>query len=302
LPDIRREALSSSLLRVYGTEKDMELWNQLPPLFHTETFVRPKPESEVVSTMKINNAPLKEPLIMTRSFQNKKSVAVMGYGIYRWKLLGYAAETANDRSEAIDMFDVFFKNAFRWMSVNQNNKNVRIRTNKKLYSNGESVEFIAQVYDASFNPVDNASVTVKINGGSDTRELVLNSLGSGRYTANADGLPEGDYFFSGDATSNGNKLGTDNGRFSIGSAVAEYQNLRMNSQLLQNISDRTGGQFYTPETVASMLSDIKKHIGWRERSITVKNEFALWSYPWLIGIALLALSLEWFFRKRYAML
>lgn len=302
LPDIRHEAASSSLLRVYGNEKDMELWNKLPPLYHTETFVRPKPETEVISTMKINNAPLKEPLIMTRSFKNSKSVAVTGYGIYRWKLMGYAAEASNDRSDAIDLFDVFFKNAFRWLSVNQNNKNVRIRTNKKLYSNGESVEFLAQVYDAAFNPVDNATVSVKISGAGDGRDLVLNFLSSGRYSARADGLPEGEYYFSGTATVGGNKLGADNGRFSIGAAVAEYQNLKMNSQLLQSLAERTGGRFYLPESVQSLMSDIARHNGWRDRSVTAKTESPLWNYPWMIGLAILMLSIEWFLRKRYAMM
>ncbi|MCL5991295.1 MAG: hypothetical protein M1419_04260 [Bacteroidetes bacterium] len=65
VPDVKPEYASNPLLRVTGKDTDIDLWNQLPPVFRTETFVKVKPESEIVSGLKVNNAPLKEPLILT---------------------------------------------------------------------------------------------------------------------------------------------------------------------------------------------------------------------------------------------
>lgn len=302
IPDIKASSLASPLLRVTGSDEDVKLWNNLPPLFRTETFVRVKPESEVVSTMKINNAPLNDPLIVTRHFQNSKTVAFLGYGLYRWKLLGYAAEQSKGRETSVDLFSVLINNSFRWLSIADQNKLVRVRTARKAYNQSDHVELVGEVYDQSYTPIDKASVVVKVSGGGEQREIVMNSLGSGRYYGTIAGLSEGDYAFSADAKFSGRNLGTDNGRFSIGEVSLEYQNLKMNAALLRTIAERTGGKFYLPNEASQAIEDIKKHKAFTTRGTSQKSEIALWSFPYLLGFALLLFALEWFIRKRAGMI
>ncbi|MFH1052024.1 MAG: hypothetical protein V1779_13975 [bacterium] len=302
IPDINPNSVSSPLLRVTGNTEDLQYWNQLPPVFKTETFVRVKPESEVIATMKINNVPLKEPLILSRSIANKKSAAFLGYGLYRWKLLGYASDYAKGNKNEPDLFTAFIQNTAKWLSVDIDNKYVNIKTTKKFYTSSEKVQFIGQIYDKSFNPVENAIVSVIIRGSGENKELILNSLGNGRYTGEIEGLTEGAFFFSGNAIVNGSKLGSDNGRFSIGELGLEYRNMTMNIPLLRTLSERTGGKFYLPQNASKFLDDLAKAKNFHPHSITQKSEFTLWNLPWLIAIALLLLSLEWFIRKRAGML
>ncbi len=302
VPDISEKATGNPIIRVNGNEQDKNLWNELPPIFRTETFVRVKPESEIISSFKVNNVPFKEPLIVSRSFQGQKTIAVLGYGIYRWKLLGYAAEIAKGRKDAVDLFNIFVQNSRKWLSVNQDKKNVVIKTNKKFYVSSEKITFIAQVYDAAYNFVDNATVSVKIQGNNEQRDLILVSMGNGRYTADVSGLREGDYSFKGSASLNGKLLGTDDGRFSIGDLSPEYQNFTMNAKLLRTISDRSGGKFYTSENVANFKDDLKNVKNFTEKSVVNKSEIALWNLFWILIIIVLLFSLEWFIRKRLGML
>ena len=90
-------------MRINGDERDKELWNSLPPIFKTETFIDVKPESEILSSIRIGSSPVPEPLIMTRTFAGNRSLAVLGYGIYRWKLLGMAPDIARGSSESPDI-------------------------------------------------------------------------------------------------------------------------------------------------------------------------------------------------------
>ncbi|MBK9246578.1 MAG: VWA domain-containing protein [Ignavibacteria bacterium] len=299
--DVPQRALSNSLLKITGTNDDARLWNQLPPIYRTETFVKMKPESEVLSTIKVNTTPLSEPLISSREFQGKKSVAILGYGLYRWKLLGEAAEVSKGRQDMPDILSIFLQNTTKWLTATDNQKSVRIRTSKKLYSSGEKVECIAQVYDQTLAPIENADVIVKISGGKSPREVHLTPISNGRYTGQIDGLSEGDYAFSGSVTVNQKPYGSDNGRFSVGDIALEYQNVRMNSELLRQIAERTGGKFYTPETASALLNDLKKQPTFKERTITQKSEFALWNLPWMLASALLFFAVEWFVRKRSGM-
>lgn len=301
MADVRQQALAHPSMKITGGDSDVNAWNQLPPIFRTETFVRPKPEAEVLSTLRVNNAPLNEPLLLARSLQNKRSFAIMGYGLFRWKLLGYAAETAKGHSDAPDVFSTFFRNSLRWLTTQEQGKLVRIRTTKKMYANGEKVELVGQVYDASYSPVDNADVRVKITGSGEPRDVVLTSLGGGRYTASVEGLPSGDYAFAGTASIGNEPYGSDNGRFSIGDMNIEYFNPRMNAQLLRAISERTGGKFYTAATMASAIDDIKNARGFATRPITEKSEYLLWNFVWILGVAIVLFALEWFIRKRGGM-
>ncbi len=302
IADLKREALANPLIRIYGTEKDLQIWNNLPPIFRTETFVKPKPESEVISTFKVNNVPMQEPLILSRSFQNKKSIAIMGYGLYRWKLLGYAADVSKNNPEAVDVYSIFINNAIKWLSVDQNEKNIRIRTSKQQYITNEPVEFIAQVYDAAFTPIDNANVNIKISSGQTSRDVTLNSLGNGRYTAKVEGLAEGDFFYQGKVEVNQARLGSASGRFSIGDIALEYMNLQMNAPLLRNLASRTGGKFYTPETANTFLDDLKSNPNFKPVSFTDKYESALWNLPYILAAVILLFAMEWFLRKKFGMI
>ena len=300
--DFSPKAVTSPLLRVNGTDDDIEKWKNLPPVFRTETFVRAKPESEMVASFKVNNVPLNEPFIITRNINSRKSVAIIGYGLYRWKLLGYAAEIAKGRTDAFDAFTKLMENSIRWLSVSDLNRRISITTSKKMYSHGERVEFIGQVYDASYLPVDNAVINISVSGGDEKRELSMISVGSGRYTANLDGLKSGDFSYDASVVRTSQKIGSDNGRFTIGDTELEYKNLRMESALLRAISDMNGGKFYTESNVSSLLDDIKSMKNFKEKPLTKRNDFALWSYPWLLVLALLLFAAEWTIRKRSGML
>jgi len=302
LGDFRKEASANPILKITGAASDIDQWNQLPPVFRTETFVKVKPESEILAGLKVNNTSIKEPLLMTRNFQNKKSVAVLGYGLYRWRLLGYAADVAKGRNNVVDLYSSFVLNSHRWLSVNQDYKNVIIKTSKKVYSLSERVEFIAQIYDASYTPVENCNVSIKVSGGNQGRDLILNSIGNGRYTGFIDGLGEGDYYFTGEARQNGTFFGKDNGRFSIGDISIEYLDLKMNIGLLTTIAQRSGGKFYTVANANEFMNDLSNDPNFKQKAMTLRNEFSLWNLPWILGLAILCLSLEWFLRKRSGMI
>ena len=196
-PDIQESGISSPIMRINGDERDKELWNSLPPIFKTETFIDVKPESEILSSIRIGSSPVPEPLIMTRTFAGNRSLAVLGYGIYRWKLLGMAPDIARGSSESPDILSSFIDQSIQWIGASEKEKLVKIRSSRKFYIGGEKVEMISQVYNASLDPVDDAIVSVNISGPGTKREIRLANMGAGRYSASISGLPAGDYFYQG---------------------------------------------------------------------------------------------------------
>ena len=299
-PLINVDALANPILRITGTDEDINLWNALPPIFRTETFVKVNPESEILSTMKINNVEFKEPLIITRDFQNSKQVAIMGYGLYRWKMLGYASNEALGKTNIPDLFEILIDNSYRWLSVKEQNKLVNIRTTKKHFNQGEKIEFIGDLYDASYVPIEGANVKIeiKIGNNENNREINMTSIGNGRYIGNVEGLPKGDFNFNANATLGSRNLGNDNGRFSIGELAIEYQNLKQNASLLKLISDRTLGKYYDGTDLSNVAEDIMNANSFTDRPVSLQSEFLLWNWLGLLIIAILLFATEWFIRKR----
>lgn len=302
LADINTNAISNPILKINGTDDDIKLWNSLPPIFKTETFVKAKPESEILSYLKLNNLPMKEPLILSRIFSIQKSIAILGYGLYRWKLLGYASSYAKSNEQNDDLFSKFIQNCLQGLSVDLDKKLVTVRTSKKYYNTGEKVKFTGQVYDQLFTPIDDAVINIILKGLDNNFEITMNPLGNGRYESEIEGLNEGDYFYEAIAYYKGKLYGKDNGRFSIGEVDLEYQDLQMKADLLRNISELTGGKFYTPETASNLIKDLKLLRNFQSQPITLKTEFLLWNNYILILLILLLFSVEWFIRKSSGML
>lgn len=303
-------ASSDPILGLPPDERSKINWDGLAPLFKTESHFSALPESHTLATATVQGVPLGEPLVVTRTIGNARQVALTGYGLWQWKLTSFGREEAyggkSDTATApISAMDVFLANSVRWLTTQQQNKRVRIEPDQKFYQAGQRITFLGQVYDESMNPIEHADVTVHITPqvGGNPVDLSLESLGNGRYSAAIpQGLPRGDYSYTGTALKDGQSLGKDNGRFNVGDFNIELAEPRMRSDILRTLATRTGGKFYTPATAASLMEDIYHNPRFAPREIVNKRDFELWNSWPLLTLAILFFGTEWFVRKRLGML
>jgi hypothetical protein len=219
---------------------------------------------------------------------------VLAKDIWRWKLQTAVKE--------LDLFDRFISNSVKWLHSSDEEKQVKIKTSKKIYSLGEEIEFSGEVYDELFNPVSDAEVIVNISGSDQKNEIKLTSLGSGLYEGKFQGNKPGDYSFSGSAIEGQKKLGTDAGKFNIGEIDIEMMDARMNYEFLSSLAVQTGGKFFSYNDY-SQLFDILNRINKDSAKEKINvSEINLWSDEWLLGLTILIFSIEWFIRKRSGML
>jgi hypothetical protein len=292
-PDINQSKIRNPLLNS-GSDKTVADWNSLPPVLMINSDVTAKPESEVLATVKIRNVPINKPLILTRKMGSRKSAAVLAKDIWRWKL-----QTA---PKDLVLFDNFLVNSVKWLNTRDDQKQVVIRTSKKLYSLGEEVDFSAQVYDASFNPIPDANVTVNIRSGEESHSLTLNALGNGLYEGTFETNKTGDYNFSGDALVDENRLGSDKGSFNIGEVDVEMINPRMDYEFLSTLASETKGEFFLPEEQDELFDMLLRRIERTSDVQVITSEFSLWSNEWLLILVVLFFAMEWFIRKQSGML
>ncbi len=289
-PDIQLSELSNPIFQ----NNLITDWNNLPPISQPIVSLTLKPESKLLAKVRINNQPRNNPLIVSRSFGSKRSLAVIGKDIWKWKL-----QTA---TKDLTLFDNFIFSSARWLNAPDDQKKVRIKTSKKIYSSNELVEFSAQVYDESFNPVNEAKVNLQINTRDFKEELNLTSVGGGLYEGSFSSTKNGDYVFKGTATIKGKSLGEDKGSFNVGDVEIEIIDSRMNYDFLNLLSTQTNGKYFDPDQYEMLLNYLSKLNQTSTKEKLVTTEIRLWSDEWLLIIVILLFATEWFIRKRAGML
>ena len=290
------------LMRIDGINNFVDIWKQLPPIFKTETFVSPKLNAKVLAYSQIENVKLNEPLIILQEAGNSRSVAVLGYGLHRWKLVGYAKEKAIGNDEVIDVYENFMKNTIRWLSISELDKQIVVKTTKKSYSTSEEIEFVGNVYDNSLNPIDNAQIQINIKNKNINKLIDMYSVGNGTYTAKIPPLPKEDYYFSAKVVYNNSEIGNTNGRFSVGTIDFEMLDLTMNKNLLEQIANLTNGKFYFANNINNLEENIINAKSFKKVGKTINSEIDFINKWWLMGIIILLFATEWYIRKRLSLL
>jgi len=292
-PEISPQFANHPLIQ-HNSSEIVEAWNNLPPVLQSNNIFLAKPESKVLSLIKINNKLINSPLIVLRNFSKRKSITILAKEIWKWKL-----QTATKKS---DLFESFILNSVKWLNAADEQRRVKISASKKNYSQGERVEFSAQVLDESLNPVSDAEVKVKINSNKNTYETELQLVGGGIYEGAITLSETGDFSYIGESFRDGVKLGEDKGTFNIGEIDLEMIDPVMNFNLLNLIAKETGGRFYSTQNYSDVLQKIDEinKVSTKEKIIT--SEIKLWSSEWMLLLAILFFSLEWFIRKRIGLL
>lgn len=279
-----------------GQSEGIDGWKRLPPIFKTNTAFRAKPGSTVLGFVRVQQVTLQDPLIVSRRQNRLKSLAVLGYGIWRWRLMAQG-----DPSTA-PLYSSFLVNAVKWLTTIEDTRPVKVTTTKESYSQGEPVQFVGQVYDASARPVDDAQVRVTAKSGSTVLEADLRPIGNGRYEGSIEGAGQGDYTFTGSATLNGAALGEDKGRFSVGDLNLEFQDTRMNAELLRQLADRSGGRYLEANEINDLDAALASQASFVPNVQHQQKEIELWNWRSVLIILIVLLAAEWFLRKRSGML
>ncbi len=279
-----------------GDPARIDRWRKLPPIFRTETNFRAKKDVTVLAVSRIHNVVTQDPLILFRRINRQKTLAVTGYGLWRWRLM------AQGSADTDDMLALFLSNSIRWLTTREDDRPVRIEPGKEVFFQGEPVTFSAQIYDAGARPISDALLTVHVNRGGHDFDVLLQPRGNGLYDGSLEGLSSGDYTFTGTAQMDGMDVGSDRGRFVVGERNLEFQETRMNPVVLRQIALRSGGTFFTADNFPGLTAVLQSQPSYSGKVIREQRERELWNWWYMLAAIIALLGIEWFLRKRNGML
>ncbi|MDX2062484.1 MAG: hypothetical protein SFY70_05440 [Bacteroidia bacterium] len=281
----------------YTFGPDFDAWlESAPPLLRPAGNWLPQRSAEVYARATIKGIQLEYPVVALAHEGNTKQAVLLAEGWWRYRIHNYSL------TQDFGYFDTWLRNLVQWLTVKEDRRRFRVRPTQLLFSGEEPIRFVGQVYNESYNPRSGVEIKLVVTDSANRAQAYyLAETVPGSYSLELSALPEGNYRYSAEGTVAGQRLDTDQGRFSVGRSDVEYTRLEADDELLRQIALRTGGQYLAPTALAGLSDSIRAQPAFAplvdyQRQTQPINRL-LWP---LLGI-LLVLATEWVLRKRYGL-
>ena len=170
-----------------------------------------------------------------------------------------------------------------------------MRHEKLIYEN-EPLLIEADLYDANYELVNSAEVSLLIRDEDENEYNFSFNKTAISYTLELNELKVGNYSYEAKVILNGTEL-LNKGKFSVLPLELENISSQANPQILYNLSQKYGGKSYDKSQFSQLKNELStiesQSLSYKEES---KSDFI--NLKWIFILLFVFLSLEWFLRKR----
>ena len=266
--------------------KNAEKWKQLPYLMDYQEVGTPKPGAAVLANMKAGGRTM--PMLITENYGRGRTAVLATSGTWRWQM----SLPLGDHTH-----DIFWQQLLRWLVSDSPDRVIASVPSQTLFDDGH-VHLSAEVRGKDYLPIPDAHVEGHIigpNGISASVDMTPTPNAPGTFQADWTADKPGSYLTEVTAKRGDEDLGRSVLTFQRIDGVAENFHTEQNRDLLERLSSQTGGQYWKPEQLAKLSSEIP----YSEAGVTIRETKELWNMP-AIFLLLIALKFtEWLLRRKW---
>ena len=265
---------------------NVERWKKLPYLMDYQEVGTAKPGAVVLAEMSV--AGRKMPLLVTENYGRGRTAVLATGGTWRWQM----SQPLEDQTH-----EEFWQQLLRWLVTDTPGRVVASVPSQMLFDDGR-VQFSADVRDKNYLPASDAHVEANVlgPGGSAAQvEMSPDPNTPGTFHADWSADQAGSFLTEVIATRGTEELGRDVMTFARMDGVAENFHTEQNRELLEKLSDQTGGRYWKPQDLARLPDEIS----YSEAGITVRDTKELWNMPIVFLLFLLLCFSEWLLRRKW---
>ncbi len=270
-------------------QKSVDHWKILPLLANYQDIGSAKPGASVLAQINVNNKKL--PLLVIENYGRGRTAAFATGGSWRWKM----QQPKEDSSHQI-----FWRQLLRWVA-GATPSHITATTSSTALTDDGQLQLRAEVRGLTYLPVSDAQLEARIvlpDGSSNNVPLRPNPVAEGTYAADWNAPMAGSYVVEMTAQQGKDDLGRDTTAFRRENGTAENFHHEQNRELLQRLSEETGGKYFHPKD-AGKLADT---ISFSEAGITARETRDIWNMPILFLLALGLRAGEWLLRRRWGVI
>ena len=246
--------------------------------------------SEILLNQKVGRIRTEEALLVINSSNGRKSAALLGEGVWRWRLTDYAI------NESHETFDAFVAGIVQYLALKEDKRLFRA-FGPELAMENEALIFRAELYNASYEAINDADVELIIRSEDGTEFPYFFSKTPQAYRLDIGNLPAGNYTYEAFLNRNGERL-SDFGSFGVKPFALEGARLRADHQTLSLLATNSGGHLFYPENASELVRQLNEGQS-QLKPVSYTNEIfsTILNFRWIFFILLVLLSAEWFLRK-----
>jgi hypothetical protein len=274
----------SSSSFIGNSEGIINSWNNLPPINVTKTKILPNITSEILITDNSGSIPI----IFSNNIGTRKSIVLNGANIWRWIIRS---------TPDYQPFDNLILNSIKWLSIVGEKQFFNVTVSKRNYRLGEKIIFSANLYDETFEPINNQEIALSLSSVNKKYEYIFSPISDGIYEAEALLDEPGQYNYTAQLVNNPRQLKPVSGSINIEPIELELVKRKLNSKFLEAISVATGGKFSKIDETDYLESEIIKNYENKIRYKLIDKELRLSNLEVILLIIVLLFSFEWIIRK-----
>lgn len=262
---------------------------RFPPLYSPFGQYNVAPTAQVFLFQRIGAVVTEQPLITFNEIAGKKTAVIAGENFWRWRMADFARNDNHNASHEI------IQKIVQYLALRVDKERFRVRSKDVFYEN-ENIVFEAEVYNESFELINNDEVRLLIKSSDGATFNYVFSKTANAYTLDAGRLPVGSYTYEAFVNVGAN-LFRQNGAFYVEEVNIESLNTIANHRLMFNMAMQNNAEMFYPEN----LDDLYQHIIDNQDIKPViyqQTDFTeLLNLPWLLFLIVALLATEWFVRK-----
>ncbi len=265
---------------------------KFPPIIAPFGDFKASAKAQTLLYQKIGSVETKYPLLAFGEENGIKKGVLAAEGFWKWRLFNYLQHQNHD------IFDELFGKTIQYLTLKEDKRKFRVAVNKNIFNENERIYFDAELYNQSYELVNDADVSLKITNTDGRNFNFTMSKTENAYTIDVGLLPVGAYTFTGMANTNGEQLKY-NGKFSIRPIQLEGFETTANHNLLRLMSQKYGGSTFYQNNLAAIADSISTQNTIKPVIYNTVQTRSVINLKWIFFLILILLSLEWFARRYF---
>ena len=218
----------------------------------------------------------------------EKTALLFGEGFWKWRMADYYN---NENHLATNEL---VSKTIQYLAVKDDKRKFRVYPSKNVYEEDESVRFIAELYNSSYELVNQVDVKIELSNREGKTFRYTFSPFNKSYQLDIGAMPAGIYQYKATADGLPDKV---SGQILITPLQTELLNTTADFGALRQMANKNNGQFYKASELETALQNIKKNTAITSVSYTEKKTDELINLKWVFFLLLILLTAEWFIRK-----
>ena len=238
---------------------------------------------------KVSGVDTKYPLVVFNEQNGTRTGVITGTGLWSWKIYNFM------HAENHDAFNELVGKMVLYLAAKGDKSRFRVQ-HEGVFAENAPVEFTAELYNESYELINEPDIKMVLKGGGDTTYEAQFSKQNNSYYLNMGELPLGNYTWTA-TTQVGKQRLEKSGRFAVQAVMLVTANLVADHDLLKGMAKVSGGQYFDKEHIADVAKAIQKNDNIKPISSYQKKYAMMLNSPWYLAAIVLLLGIEWFLRK-----